>query len=297
MTRKTEYSRARLQPVEERKKFIMLIIRGIRMAYKPALKPLCLVKLAAMNPPKKCLQIMPHANQLFTNDSKEPPKIITESLSSGADPKSEEVSAASQVAVSPSASSHAAAAQETISSSTNAQSAGQQKSAAFSSDVYVYAAPDTSGALSSTSEKTDSQSAVSEPFVDATATAGTSSSAGLYSTTSPRVASSSGISSSRYQSSPESLSSSSPFSFENKATENKSSIDSIITSAFKLPNREQVEKYSFRAAVLLWDTSVYLYSLAARLFDEYVFKQPTLQQYWGTFKMKMDKARQEMKSK
>lgn len=265
------------------------------MAYKPALKPLCLVKCAALNPSKKSLQIMPHVHQLFTNDSKEPSKIINERLSSGADAKSGGTSTASQAAALPSASSHSAAAQATASASTNAQSAGQQKSDTFSSGVYVYATPDASSALSSTSEKIDSQSAVSEPFIGASAT--TSSSAALYSTTSSPIASSAPISSTRYQPSPDSLSSSSPFSFDNKATENKSSIDSIISSEIKLPNREQVEKYSFRAAVLVWDTSVYLYSVAARLLDEYVLKQPLLQEYWDTFKMKMDKARQEMRSK
>uniref|UniRef100_A0A1A9UJ88 Uncharacterized protein n=1 Tax=Glossina austeni TaxID=7395 RepID=A0A1A9UJ88_GLOAU len=65
----------------------------------------------------------------------------------------------------------------------------------------------------------------------------------------------------------------------------------------KLPSREQLEKYFFRATVVVWDTSVYLYSVTARLFDQYVLRQPVLQQYWAVFKKKMDQARQEMRSK
>ncbi|KAI9583137.1 hypothetical protein GQX74_012354 [Glossina fuscipes] len=90
---------------------------------------------------------------------------------------------------------------------------------------------------------------------------------------------------------------SSPKTYSTPSTEKKSSTDSTKLPEIKLPSREQLEKYIFRATVIVWGTSVYVYSVTSGLFDQYLLKQPVLQQYWALFKQKMDQARQEMRSK
>lgn len=76
---------------------------------------------------------------------------------------------------------------------------------------------------------------------------------------------------------------------------NTNSVDNNQPPDIKLPSREQVEKYLYMAAVIIWDTTLYIYAISRKIIEQYVLKNPTFDHYWRIFINKFNETRKEMK--
>lgn len=96
---------------------------------------------------------------------------------------------------------------------------------------------------------------------------------------------------------PSSYTSSSPQSAKSLTDKESSSAGPLNNTDVKLPSREQMEGFLFKSLVYIWDFAFYVFALSRKLFETYIWNNPTVQYYWKALLKRMEDARKEIKSK